>query len=1106
MKSRLLRFGVLAMLFSIAFMIKLTTLAFAQDKQTGAPQPTPFKGASPTPASPDKPMPPLQSGGPQFANGVDYSTSGLNVRGTHPGEDSLYTLTIANLGSTTGAATEAHIAIPANVTYVPGSAQVQGGGTLIVLGSSIDWTGMVTAGDSITITYQVILPGAAGLTVLTTATVYDPGLPALVTLGNTLTTQAPSGGPDAFGYAYQDNLAPGSGVTYSWIPPSGSATQVDLGLYPVDDVVSAALPIGFPFRFYKNTYSDLYVNSNGLILFGAGNASNTDNTPELIPYPGSTDNYASCMWNDMYMLNSSQGVWIETFGSAPNRYTVITFQAAYFNSPLASPALFQMILYETSNLIKCQYAHTHGPFYGSGGQAQIGMENEDGTAGLSYFFRLDYNHVVIGPLEDNLALEFTPGPAALPVFVTSSVDASANVHPGDVATYTLHVRNSGTAPSSITTVSDPIPADTTYVPGSAAVLGGGILDANASHVNWSGTVAAGSQVTITFQVQLSTQLDTVIINTVTIADPQAIAPYTITNQDLRVLPAPTGGPDAFGYTYDDTYSGGSVTYSWVPTTTPSSKVNFGAISVDDVVTGTIPIGFPFQFYSGVYTDFYVSSNGLVSFGAGFTDNINTPIPNPGGVVRNYASCFWDDLFIQNASQGVWVETSGSAPNRQAIITFRTQYFITSGDPKVPPSLFQMILYESSNQIKCQYSDMAGSLIGSGGSGATVGLQNADGTSGIQYFFQPQYGVPPIHGPLENNLAVLFTPGSQVPVFTASSKSVSKEMHPGETAAYTVVIRNNAAVPSSISTLSDPIPGGTSYVPGSAQVVGGGLLNATSTNVSWQGTVAPSQAVTVSFDVVLDAVSGMLTNTATIDDPFAVFPVEHSARTPIQPATGFGVGLPGYFYQDSYAPGISYSWAPTTTSSTKLAITQGDDDNGYGSLPLGFSFSFFDRSYSNVQISTNGLVMFNDAGSTLYTNQPIPTPGVVDNYATCFWADQVAKTASQGVWLETFGSAPDRFSVITFELQDTDPLATEPYLYQMILYENGGMIKCQYAHMSAFVNGDGRSATIGIEDPYGTSGVQYFYTRQQPPLIGPVEDGLAIEFKRYTRISLPVMMK
>jgi uncharacterized repeat protein (TIGR01451 family) len=332
------------------------------------------------------------------------------------------------------------------------------------------------------------------------------------------------------------------------------------------------------------------------------------------------------------------------------------------------------------------------------------------------------------------------------------------------------------------------------------------------------------------------------------------------------------------------------------------------------------------------------------------------------------------------------------------------------------------------------------------------------------------------------------------------------MHPGETVAYTVGIQNDAAFPSTNSTLSDPIPAGTSYVPGSAQVVGGGLLNVTSTHVSWQGTVAASHFVTVTFDVVLNAPFGPITNTATIDDPSAVFPVEKSALTPIQPAMGFGVGSPGYFYRDSFAPGVTFSWVPTTTNSVLLTITQGTKDDGYGSYPLGFTFPFFDRGYSNILVSTNGLVMFNDGGSVQFDNQPILTPGTVDNYASCFWDDQNAANSGQGIWLETFGSAPNRYAVITFVLEDKNVPATAPYRYQMILYEHGGKIKCQYENMSGSISGDGRSATIGVEDRFGTSGVQYFYNRSQDPIIGPVEDQLAIEFNLFTKVFLPVVKK
>lgn len=1106
MSPRLSRIYILAMLAGIAILIFFSRPAMAQEKQPASPQLASAKGPTPTPGTPEKPLPPGLSQKPEIFSGVDYSASVLNARGAHSSETSHFNLTIVNRGAATGAATQAHINLPGNATFVPGSAHAQGGGTLTVSDGSIYWAGVVASMTSITVTYQVVLPLAVGQVVTTTATIFDPGLPALMTLKSTLTTQASAGGPDAFGYAYQDSLAQGGAVTFSWIPTDTLSTLVILG--PVDDLVSAALPIGFSFRFYRNTYTDMYINSNGLVLFGPGNATNTDNNPKPIPDPilGLSHNFASCFWADLYMLDSSQGVWMETYGVAPNRYTVITFQAAYFADMYARPALFQMILFETSNRIKCQYAHTKESIYGSGGQAQIGLLNDDGTVGISYFFHNDYYHMAIGPLEDGLAILFTPGPAALPVLVSSSVEASANVHPGDVVTYTVHIRNTGTGPSSITHMTDPIPANAEYVSGSAAVLGGGALDANAQRVNWSGTINAGASVTVTFQAHLTSLLGSLIVNTVTISDPQAVAPVTIVNKDLRVLPPPTGGPDSFGYTFADSYAGGAVTYSWVPTTTPSSKVNFGVIPADDVFTGTIPIGFSFRFYAGTYTGFYVSSNGLVSFGAGYIANINTPIPTPptqDDPAANFTTCFWSDLYILNASQGVWVETHGSAPNRYTVITFHTAYF---NGIYARPTLFQMILYEGSNQIKCQYNDVGGTLLGSGGGGATVGLENADGTSGIQYFFLQTLTLPEVNGPLENHLAVLFTPGTQVPVFTASTKLVSPQMHPGETLTYTLGIRNDAGVPSTISTLSDPIPAGMTYVPGSATVVGGGLLNATSTNVGWQGTVAAAHGITVTFNAVLNAPFGPVTNTATIDDPSAVFPIDRSAMTPVQPATGFGVGLPGYLYQDSYSPGVSFSWVPTTTNSIKLTITVGITNDAYGSLPLGFAFPFFDHSYSTVQISTNGLVSFNGAGSTQPLNQPIPTPGAVDNFATCFWDDQAVKSSGQGIWLETFGSAPDRYAVITFELQDVNQTSGNPYLYQMILYENGGAIKCQYKRMDVFVNGDGRSATIGLEDRFGTSGVQYFYNRMQPPLIGPVEDGLAIVFKRFARLYLPALMK
>jgi uncharacterized repeat protein (TIGR01451 family) len=461
--------------------------------------------------------------------------------------------------------------------------------------------------------------------------------------------------------------------------------------------------------------------------------------------------------------------------------------------------------------------------------------------------------------------------------------------------------------------------------------------------------------------------------------------------------------------------------------------------------------------------------------------------------------------VKDATQGVWVERFGSAPNRSTVITFRTAYF---ADINAMPNLFQMILYEGSNQIKCQYKEMPGPIWASGG-GSTIGLENADESSGIQYYFGPAYAT--IVGPLEPNLAILFTPGPAGPAFSAARKSVSAGLHPGEVITYALQVPNNGTAPSSITHVSDPIPAGATYVPGSAQVQGGGLLNPSGSAINWQGTVVNTQRVTITYRVTLTALSGNVINSATITDPVAAKTTIISTTTAIQPYRGLGSPGSGvrYFYRDSYAPdgSVTYSWVPTTAASSKLTLLP-DSDDGYNIVPIGFPFAFDGRDYTSTIASANGLVMFNaGVGSSAVDNQPIPTPGTVDSYATCFWDDQTAANAAQGVWYETFGSAPNRFTAITFVLSDTTSAPTTvPYQYQMILYEGSNQIKCQYADMSGSINGDGRHATIGVENKWGEGGVQYFYGPDGYPYYGPIENGLAVLFELVKNVYLPIVLR
>jgi uncharacterized repeat protein (TIGR01451 family) len=80
------------------------------------------------------------------------------------------------------------------------------------------------------------------------------------------------------------------------------------------------------------------------------------------------------------------------------------------------------------------------------------------------------------------------------------------VYPGDTLTYTISVTNNGTA--STLQVVDPIPVDTTYVAASAKAVDAatkasvGAVTFGNNALTWSGSVASGASVTISFQVAI----------------------------------------------------------------------------------------------------------------------------------------------------------------------------------------------------------------------------------------------------------------------------------------------------------------------------------------------------------------------------------------------------------------------------------------------------------------------------------------------------------------------------------------------------------------------------------------------------------------------------
>ena len=112
------------------------------------------------------------------------------------------------------------------------------------------------------------------------------------------------------------------------------------------------------------------------------------------------------------------------------------------------------------------------------------------------------------------------------------------------------------------------------------------------------------------------------------------------------------GPDGYGY------AGETLAYDWIDISATGTLVSG---LTDDSSAGPFNVGFTFPFYAGTQTQFYVSSNGFLSFGAGSSSLTNQcPLPN-AGVPENIIPLFWDDLNINYTTGGVYYQSFAQCP-------------------------------------------------------------------------------------------------------------------------------------------------------------------------------------------------------------------------------------------------------------------------------------------------------------------------------------------------------------------------------------------------------------------------------------------------------------
>ena len=210
-----------------------------------------------------------------------------------------------------------------------------------------------------------------------------------------------------------------------------------------------------------------------------------------------------------------------------------------------------------------------------------------------------------------------------------------------------------------------------------------------------------------------------------------------------VMSRATGGPDAFGYVWDD-----SATFQAIDITTTGTMVFSG----DEVSSGPIPLGgeATFCLYGVGYDSLVMSSNGYLSTdladtGGDLSNDCPLPAaPSTGGGARIYP--LHDDLisdgYYQYFANCPRPPDGGGVTGCHVFQWANTTHFGGGLD-----SWSQWaILYENFNEIVFQ--------VGAGnpetGSGSTTGIQNADSLIGLTYACDSSGSVP-------DNSAVIFIP-------------------------------------------------------------------------------------------------------------------------------------------------------------------------------------------------------------------------------------------------------------------------------------------------------------------------------------------------------------
>lgn len=280
--------------------------------------------------------------------------------------------------------------------------------------------------------------------------------------------------------------------------------------------------------------------------------------------------------------------------------------------------------------------------------------------------------------------------------------------------------------------------------------------------------------------------------------------------------------------------------------------------------------------------------------------------------------------------------------------------------------------------------------------------------------------------------------------------------PGDILTYTISVLPNVTPEDPTYVMTDTIPAGLSYVPGSATATGG-TLAVTDNVLTWTGpTSVPGYTYRVDTNLTNPACAAPLASADGVDDGFLDLAVLGIAPDPL-------------IYGDS-------TW--------------------YQASFEGGEFFLFGEPHGNVLNFTDDGFAFLGVfgpGPTPQIHQPIPTATEPNNMLAALWRDmEIVYDGTRGVALATLFSESQNKNVgVIVEyngVQDrVTPGSTATYDFEIVAYFDVEPDRYEYVFAYNNLSDAVTTGTIGLENSLGTEGVQYGYDDLA------LTDGLAICF-------------